>query len=575
MSARNAAIKRIRIITALILLCALILLARLYQLQILNFETYVARGESQYVHTVKDLYDRGSIYFTTRDGELVSAATIKTGYVVALEPNKIDNPEALYLALKPYLEINKETFIHRATLPERIYVEVRTQLSEDQAKEIERLDLSGVGLYRQRWRYYPGAELSARTIGFVGYQGKKVGEDQVGRYGLESYYEDTLRRENEKMSVNFFAELFTNLGHLVSKDPKSKPGDIVTSIEPTIARLLQTELSKAHQQWNSKLTGGIIINPQTGEIYAIDAVPTFDPNNRGTSTVNHFTNPLVDSRYELGSIIKALTMASGIDSGAVSAGTTYYDSGFLELDTLTIKNFDGVGRGTVNMQQVLSQSLNTGAAFVVKTMGKESFRDYFLNLKLGSETGIDVVGEIHGDVHNLDSPRSIEYATASYGHGIALTPIAAVRALSALGNGGTLITPHIVSRVDYEDGTSKEILFPPGEQVWSEETSEEITRMLVRVVDEAFKPGTVEMPQHSIAAKTGTALLANEESGGYYEDRYLHSFFGYFPAYDPKFLIFLYTEDPRGTTYASGTLTEPFMNITKFLINYYNIPPDR
>src|SRR5690606_35264670 len=131
-------------------LAALILIGRLYQLQILNFDTYIARGESQYVHTVRDLYDRGGIYFTTQAGELVSAATIKSGYVMALDPSKVREPEALYAALEPYLFIDKETFLHRATLPSRVYVEVRTELSEEDAEKIKGLGLPGVGLYRQR-----------------------------------------------------------------------------------------------------------------------------------------------------------------------------------------------------------------------------------------------------------------------------------------------------------------------------------------------------------------------------------------------------------------------------------------
>ncbi|MDC1205666.1 penicillin-binding transpeptidase domain-containing protein, partial [Candidatus Pacebacteria bacterium] len=330
-----------------------------------------------------------------------------------------------------------------------------------------------------------------------------------------------------------------------------------------------------NEKWESTLTGGIIINPKTGEIYALDAVPTFNSNDRRGDEISYFRNPLVEDVYEFGSIIKALTMASGLDSGAVSAGTTYYDSGKLELDTFTISNYDGKGRGTVNMQEVLNQSLNTGVAFVVDTMGKKRFRDYFLGLKLGSEAGIDLPNEAYGLVENLNSPRDIEYATASYGQGIALTPIAATRALSALGNGGTLITPHIATAIEYQDGTVKEITFPQGTQIFKEETSEEISRMLTVVVDEALRGGTVALPNYSVAAKTGTAQIPDSENGGYYKDRFLHSFFGYFPSYDPDFLIFLYTVEPKNIRYASETLTEPFMELTKFLINYYNIPPDR
>lgn len=556
------------------MLVGLVLLGRLYFLQIINFDVYVAKGESQYVHTVTDLYDRGTIYFTTRDGEKVSAATVQSGYVMALDPSRVEDGDALFDALQPYLLINKETFLYRATLPDRVYVEVRSELSEEEAAAIKELNLKGVQLHRQRWRYYPASTLAARSIGFVGYEGKSEGEQLAGRYGLERYYEETLSRDRDRLSVNFFAELFTNLGKNVLNAKEESKGDIVTTIEPTVARLLQNELIKIQDRWNSRLTGGIIINPKTGDIYAIDAVPSFDPNSRASSTIDNYKNPLVEERYELGSIIKALTMAAGIDSGAVSPSTTYYDAGFIELNTWTISNYDKRGRGLVDMQEVLSQSLNTGVAFIVKTMGKERFRDYFLKLRLGNETGVDLPGEIHGDVENLNSPRDIEYATASYGQGIAITPIAAARALSALGNGGVLISPHLTKKIEYENGTFKDVTFPEGERVWSEETSEEVTRMLVKVVDEALKGGDVMLPNHSVAAKTGTAQLV-DPAGGYYDDRYLHSFFGYFPAYDPQFLILLYTEDPQGVTYASQTLTDSFMEMTNFLINYYSIPPDR
>jgi cell division protein FtsI/penicillin-binding protein 2 len=338
--------------------------------------------------------------------------------------------------------------------------------------------------------------------------------------------------------------------------------------------MLERVLATTHEQYNSALTGGIIMDPKTGDIYAMSAIPTFDLNNRGTTSIDTFQNPLVENVYEMGSIVKALTMAAGLDAGVVTPASTYYDAGYIELDTFTIKNFDGKGRGTVDMQQVLNQSLNTGVSHIVTLMGKERFRDYFLNMKLGSESGIDLPNEVSGLVDNLNSPRDVEYATASFGQGVAMTPIVITRALAALGNGGYLVTPHLVSKIEYEDGTEKEIRYPKGAQVFSEQTSETVSRMLATVVDDALRGGTVALPHHSVAAKTGTAQIANP-AGGYYDDRYLHSFFGYFPAYDPKFIIFLYTVEPKNVQYASETLTTPFMDLTKFLINYYSIPPDR
>jgi stage V sporulation protein D (sporulation-specific penicillin-binding protein) len=303
--------------------------------------------------------------------------------------------------------------------------------------------------------------------------------------------------------------------------------------------------------------------------------PSFDLNDFKDSDVKFFKNPLVENRYEMGSIVKSITMASGLDSGTVTASSTYYDAGFLFLDKKRISNYDNRGRGTVNMQEVLNQSLNTGAAYVAMKMGNEKFGEYMRNFGVGTETGIDLPNEGLGLIKNLDSGRDIEIATASYGQGIAFTPIATVRALSVLANGGMLITPHIVKKIEYQNGLSKKISFAPEKQVISKEASEEITRMLVTVVDKALRNGTAKIPGYSVAAKTGTAQMTNEGQAGYVEGKYLHSFFGYFPAYNPKFLVFLFHVYPKNVRYASETLTDPFLNITKFLINYYQIPPDR
>ncbi len=180
-----------------------------------------------------------------------------------------------------------------------------------------------------------------------------------------------------------------------------------------------------------------------------------------------------------------------------------------------------------------------------------------------------------GLLANLNSRRDIEFATAAYGQGIAMSPLAMSRALSALANGGRLITPHVVGRLESRvTGSVTEIVPPPGPQVISAATSKTITEMLVTVVDKALSGGKAKLPNYSIAAKTGTAQIAAPQ-GGYYSDNYLHSFFGYFPAYQPKFLVFLYAVNPHGVTYSSETWTQPFMDLTRFLLGYYQVPPDR
>ena len=277
----------------------------------------------------------------------------------------------------------------------------------------------------------------------------------------------------------------------------------------------------------------------------------------------------------MGSIIKPLTLSAGIDAGVITAKSTYYDEGFVIVNNQKIKNFDDKVRGIVSMQDVLSQSLNVGAAHVESLLGNDLFTKYMYAFGVNKKTGIDLPSEGRNLSSGLESHRDIEHVTASFGQGLALTPIATIRALSAVANGGLLIKPHIVKSINYKIGISKNTPIEPGTRVIQATTSEEVSRMLVYSVDNVLLSGTLKMPNYSVAAKTGTAQIAKEGGGGYADNQFLHSFVGYFPAYNPKFIILLYTINPKGARFGSETLTLPFMDTVKFLINYYDVPPDR
>jgi cell division protein FtsI (penicillin-binding protein 3)/stage V sporulation protein D (sporulation-specific penicillin-binding protein) len=276
----------------------------------------------------------------------------------------------------------------------------------------------------------------------------------------------------------------------------------------------------------------------------------------------------------MGSIIKPLTMAVGIDLGKVNAATTYDDKGTITLNGKTISNFDGKARGVITLQYALSQSLNTGFAYIAKQVGNDAMSTYFKNFGLGEKTGVDLPNEASGIVSNLDTNRDLELANASFGQGIAMTPVETVRALATIANGGYLVAPHLVKKINHKVGYSKDIKPEKGKQVIKEETAQAVTKMMVYNVDNALLDGKAKNARYSIAAKTGTAQIP-APGGGYYSDRYLHSFVGFLPANDPKFIVFMYAVYPKGVQYASETLAQPFMDMTKYLINYYQIAPDR
>jgi cell division protein FtsI/penicillin-binding protein 2 len=569
---KHSFLPRIRIISVFLFIAVIIIFSKLYFVQIIKGEVYSGRADRQYSSPTGTIFDRGSIFYEDKNGKLISAATLKTGYTLSLNNKNLVDAKKAHQKIEEIIDIDDENFFFRASKENDPYEEIEKKIEEDKALKIDALNIKGISIQKEKWRFYPGNDVGAQVLGFVGFQN----DTYAGRYGLEKQYEDVLKRDTEGGEMNFFAEVFSNIkSNLEHKSLRSK-GDIITTIEPTVETFFQTRLNQLNERWHSEVTGGVIINPKTGEIFAMAVTPSYDLNKfNEVEDIDIFRNPIIENVYEMGSIIKPLTMSAGLDSGAVTAKTTYNDLGYLELDGYKISNFDGKGRGVVSMQEVLNQSLNTGVSYVVKKMGNTTFANYMRSFGLTEKTGIDLPNEVSPLIDNLNSPRDIEYATASFGQGIALSPIMTVRALSALANKGILPNPHVVKKIKYEIGPTETIGVDIGRRVLRPETADEITRMLVEVVDKALLEGKVKMENYSIAAKTGTAQIANPGGKGYYDDRYLHSFFGYFPAYNPKFLVFLYTVHPKEVKYASQTLTEPFMDTVKFLINYYEIPPDR
>ncbi|MDD3693813.1 MAG: penicillin-binding protein 2 [Candidatus Pacebacteria bacterium] len=563
---------RLHVLFGFMLLTAVFLIANLFRLQIRDGYLYREQADDQYIVSSRTFFERGSIFFVQKDGTRMTAAGNHSGYKVSINPSTFptERAEEIYNKITSIIPVDRDKFFNVLNNQKtRTYYEIATRVEKEDGAELKSLVGSAVDLHAEKWRTYPLNGLAAHLLGFLAFKD----DDYAGRYGLERYYENTLKREDPRLYANFFARLFHGIQSGISSGVELE-GDIVTTIDPQIQIFFENELKKIQETWSSQSVGGIIMNPKTGEIYAMGSYPSFNNNTFEKSSLEVFQNPLVEKVYEMGSIMKPIIVSVGIDSGSINPQTfSYNDTGSVQVGPSTIKNYDGRGRGVVDVQEILNQSLNTGMVAISKKISKQNFRDYFEKFGLTSKTGIDLPNEVTPLSSNLKSNRDIEFANMSFGQGIALSPMAMARSLSVLANQGKLPQPHLVKKIEYSNGLSKTFNYSDQPQVISPETSGEISRLLVNVFD-AYTSNDDRLAKYRVAGKTGTAQVANP-AGGYYQDRNLHSFFGYFPAYDPEFIVFLYTEYPKNIKYASQTLIDPFKKTVDYLINYYDIPPDR
>ncbi len=576
--AKRKIFSSINIINVFFVLVAMLFVWRLYDLQVVRGEEFRDRIDNQYTKEERGKsISRGDIFFQTKDGTEILAATMRPLYTVAIEPKKIQNKEALYSQVNAILPINKASFIKKASKANDPYEEIAEKIDRATVDELKKIEEPGMVYVLQKDRFYPGGSLGSNLLGFMSFTENEFS----GSYGLEKYYDHILRRDTSVKTTSIFASLFsgekeTEESRADIKKNIAKEGSLVLTVEPTVQSYLENQLDGIVSRWRSRYAAGVVIDPKTGAIVAMGVSDNFDLN----KNTRHYRNYLVEDRLELGSIIKPLTVAIGLNTGAITSDFSYNDKGTMTLDRYPISNYDKKGRGPyTDLQKILTNSLNTGVATIALRIGHTDFKKYFYGLGFAEETGIDLPFEVYGLTSNLESGRDVEIATASFGQGIAITPMEAVRALSTIAYDGTPVTPYLVDSIEYGDLIpSKNIVPQTADQVFTKQVVSQVQDYMVNIVDDSdtFRP--YSNPNYSVGIKTGTAQIA-KPTGGYYSDRFLHSFVGFFPAKaapdEDRYLVLLYTVEPKGVRYSSTTLKDPFFNIVNFMINYYELPPDR
>lgn len=556
---------RLNILVSAVLLIGVLIGVRLFFLQIVMKDYYENKARDQQSTSLTIEAKRGNIYLKNKNGEESAAASTERGYTLYLNNKFVADSGGLFEKLNAVTEIDKDIFSKAISKTNDPYEILKRRITEEEGGKIIELAIPGVELEGSSWRVYPAGDFLSHVLGFVA-EGAKSGENE-GQYGIEKYYNGTLAGDTGRVTAEKDAKGFLiAIANQLQSAPEEGE-DVWLTIDPDLQKFTETEIEAARVKWQGKSAGIIIVQPKTGKILAMAAVPSFDPNNyQKEKDLQVFLNPFTQKIFEMGSVFKPLTMAAALNEGALTADTTYFDTGEVKIGPATIKNFDGKAHGKQTMTQVLEESLNTGAVFAMRKLGGQKLKTYFHNYGLGERLGVDLPGELKGDLSNLDSGREIEFATASFGQGVAVTPLELAMALSSLGNGGKLMQPYLRDYPNHQPVVIRQVL--------SAETSSAISKMLVDVVDMKLAGGKAKIDGYSVAAKTGTAQMPNTGSKGY-SGEYLHTFFGYFPAYDPQYLILLFLERPQGIKYASQSLTDTFSEITQFIINYYTIPPDR
>ena len=458
-----------------------------------------------------------------------------------------------------------EEHLYKKSMMERVHPEGR-RLSYEIADKIENLHFDGVYLLKESKRYYPHNEMLSHVLGYVGI-------DNQGLSGLELEYDDILT--GEYGSIQYFSDAKGNNLERNSVYVEPEDGlDIYLTVDYGIQSSIERELDNVVLRYNPDGAWAIAMDPNTGEILGMSSRPNFNPNSYkdyDTETINR--NMAIWASYEPGSTFKILTLSAAVNEGKVDLlKDTFYDGGSVNVDGARIKCWKHGGHGSQTFLEVVQNSCNPGFVELGNRLGKETLFDYINKFGYGKKTGIDLNGEATGILFSLDKVGPVELATTAFGQGVSVTALQQVVAVSAAINGGTLYKPYIVKRVAYhENGQIIKEVKPTivRDNIVTKDTSEKV-RMTLESVVSLGTGRNAYIDGYRVGGKTGTAQKVN--NGIYMQGNYIVSFIGFLPANDPKIVVYLAIDNPKGVTQYGGTVSAPIVkNIMEDAITSLNI----
>jgi len=545
------------------------IVGRLFYWQVVLNEKLTAAAEGQHWVSFEIPAARGEIL--ANDG--FPLATNEDAFLVfASRPDLNDNSAQIAEKLSPLLESDYPASM-AALIKERlgredlVWVPLKHKVSPEVKKIIEDLQIKGIGFQEESRRSYPEGSMAAHLLGFVGADAN--GADK-GYFGLEGYYDlelkgraGLLRREKDASGKPIL------VGE--TKEEKQENGrDIVTTIDRAAQIIVEKNLEQGLKKYGAVSGSVVIMEPQTGEVLAMASLPAYDPGDYWRFANNLFSNPVVALSFEPGSIFKVLIMAAALNEEAVKPETKCDScNGPRNIADYTIKTWNNQYPPQPSMIEVIQQSNNVGMVFAAEKLGIQKTVSYLEKFGFGQVTGIDLEEESSPGFRPENEWKEIDLATASFGQGVAVTPIQIVRAVTAIANQGKLMRPFVVKKVISNEGTD-EIEPKVQAEVIKPSTARVMTEIMVNAVDKG-EAKWAKPSGYRIAGKTGTAQIP--VAGHYDKEKTIVSFVGFAPADKPKFVMLVTLREPSTSPWGSETAAPLWFDIAKELFLYYGIQP--
>lgn len=544
---------RFRILTVLVVfvMTLSVLMWRSVDLHVLQRDHLQREGDARSERVVPIATHRGMLL--DRHGEPLAISTPVDS--VWVQPQEFIEAQAKWSKLAGLLGMPLKQIRHLVlSRQQREFVYLKRRINPELAQRVMALNLPGLALQREYRRYYPLGEVAAHVVGFTDV-------DDQGQEGLELAFNDWLQSHPGRKRV-----MRDRLGHVI-KDVEliraPQPGnDLNLSIDRRLQYLTYRELKRAVKTHRARSGSAVLLDARSGEVLAIVNQPAFNPNNRGQLKGARYRNRAVTDVFEPGSTIKPFTVAAAMEKRLFSVHTMLDTSpGLMRVGTNTIRDIRNYGR--IDVATVLKKSSNVGATKIALATPPEAFWKVLSGVGFGTTSGSEFPGEADGRLAHHSRWRTIERATLAFGYGMSVTPLQLAQAYTVLADDGRL-KPVTFRRLD-EPVTATPVMRP--------ETARRVMHMLEAVVSEEGTASKAAVPGYRVAGKTGTVKKAT--AGGYTEDSYLSVFVGVAPVSDPRLVMVVSINEPRGEDYYGGEVAAPvFARVMSGALRLLDVPMD-